>query len=117
MKQTVPRLSRVAVFMSPYQVPSVGEHLLKDTEIAATTLGVHVDVIRVEQVAGTYDAHRDVVEVLRDLGYVEGRNLEVERRHADGRPERLLRSQPSSYSSTWTSWSRPVPLRSGPPRR
>ena len=37
----------------------------------------------------TYDARRDVVEVLRELGYVEGRNLEVERRYADGRPERL----------------------------
>jgi hypothetical protein len=29
---------------------------------------------------GTYDPRRDVVEVLRELGYVEGRNLEVERR-------------------------------------
>jgi putative ABC transport system substrate-binding protein len=38
---------------------------------------------------GTYDPRRDVVEVLRDLGYVEGRNLEVERRNADGRAERL----------------------------
>jgi putative ABC transport system substrate-binding protein len=53
MKQAVPGLSRVAVFMSPYrQVPSVGEHMLRDTEIAATALGVHLDVIRVEQVAG-----------------------------------------------------------------
>jgi hypothetical protein len=26
---------------------------------------------------------------LRELGYVEGRNLAVERRFADGRPERL----------------------------
>jgi putative ABC transport system substrate-binding protein len=38
---------------------------------------------------GTYDARRDVVEVMRELGYVEGRNLEVERRNADGRAERL----------------------------
>jgi putative ABC transport system substrate-binding protein len=37
----------------------------------------------------TYDARRDVVVVLRDLGYVEGRNLAVERRYADGRVERL----------------------------
>jgi len=37
----------------------------------------------------TYDARRDVVEVMRELGYVEGRNLEVERRNADGRVERL----------------------------
>jgi len=37
----------------------------------------------------TYDARRDVIVVLQDLGYVEGRNLEVERRYADGRVERL----------------------------
>jgi putative ABC transport system substrate-binding protein len=36
-----------------------------------------------------YDARRDVVVVLRDLSYVEGRNLEVERRYADGRVDRL----------------------------
>lgn len=36
-----------------------------------------------------YDARRDVVAVLQDLGYVEGRNLEVERRYADGRADRL----------------------------
>ena len=51
LKQAVPGLSRVAVFMSPYRTaPSVGEHMLRDTEIAATALGVHLDVIRVEQV-------------------------------------------------------------------
>jgi putative tryptophan/tyrosine transport system substrate-binding protein len=38
---------------------------------------------------GTYDARRDVIVVLRDLGYVEGRNLAVERRYADGFVERL----------------------------
>jgi putative ABC transport system substrate-binding protein len=37
----------------------------------------------------TYDARRDFVVVLQDLGYVEGRNLEVERRYAEGRVERL----------------------------
>ena len=37
----------------------------------------------------TYDARRDLVAVLRDLGYVEGQNLKVERRHADGHVERL----------------------------
>jgi putative ABC transport system substrate-binding protein len=51
MKQILPGLSRVAVFMSPYrEVPSVGEHLLRDTESAAHTLGVHLDTIRVQQV-------------------------------------------------------------------
>ena len=37
----------------------------------------------------TYDARRDIVVALQDLGYVEGRNLEVERRYAAGRVERL----------------------------
>ena len=37
----------------------------------------------------TYDARRDLVEVLRELGYVKGRNLKVERRYAGGRAERL----------------------------
>jgi len=37
----------------------------------------------------TYDARRDLIMVLRELDYVEGRNLEVERRNADGRVERL----------------------------
>ena len=37
----------------------------------------------------TYDARRDIVVALKDLGYVEGRNLEVERRYAAGRVERL----------------------------
>jgi putative ABC transport system substrate-binding protein len=41
------------------------------------------------QPSGMYDGRRDLVEVLRELGYVEGRNLEVERRYADGRVERL----------------------------
>jgi putative tryptophan/tyrosine transport system substrate-binding protein len=41
------------------------------------------------QPPGTYDAQRDLVEVLHELGYGEGPNLEVERRYADGRVERL----------------------------
>jgi hypothetical protein len=41
------------------------------------------------QPTATYDGRRDLVEVLRELGYVGGRNLEVERRYADGRIERL----------------------------
>ena len=62
MKQMVPRLSRVVVFMSPYRdVPSVGEHLLRDTEIAATTLGVHVAVIRVEQVGDLEGAFKTAI--------------------------------------------------------
>lgn len=36
-----------------------------------------------------YAVHRGFLEVLRGLGFVEGRNLEVEHRYADGRAERL----------------------------
>ena len=39
--------------------------------------------------AATYDARRDLIEILRELGYVEGQNLQVERRFALGRAERL----------------------------
>jgi putative tryptophan/tyrosine transport system substrate-binding protein len=39
--------------------------------------------------ASTYDSRSDIVEVLREVGYVEGRNLTVERRYADGRVDRL----------------------------
>jgi ABC-type uncharacterized transport system substrate-binding protein len=35
------------------------------------------------------DSRRDLTEVLRERGYVEGQNLAVERRYADGRVERL----------------------------
>jgi putative ABC transport system substrate-binding protein len=38
--------------------------------------------------SGMYDARRDLVEVLREVGYVEGQNLAVEQRYANGR-ERL----------------------------
>ena len=33
---------------------------------------------------------------LRDLGYIEGKNIEIERRFADGPPERFPRSRPNS---------------------
>jgi putative tryptophan/tyrosine transport system substrate-binding protein len=38
---------------------------------------------------GMYDSRRNLTDVLRERGYVEGRNLAVERRYADGRVERL----------------------------
>jgi putative ABC transport system substrate-binding protein len=34
-------------------------------------------------------SHLHVIEVLRELGYVEGQNLMVERRYADGKTDRL----------------------------
>jgi ABC-type uncharacterized transport system substrate-binding protein len=39
---------------------------------------------------GTYSGTLHVIEVLRELGYVAGRNLEVEGRYAEGRADRLL---------------------------
>ena len=55
LKQSVPGLSHIAVFMSPYrEVPAVGERYLRDTEIAARTLGVRTEVIQVDQ-AGDLD--------------------------------------------------------------
>ena len=39
--------------------------------------------------SGMYDSRHDLIEVLRELGYVEGRNLEVRQRYADGRVEQL----------------------------
>lgn len=35
------------------------------------------------------DTARGIPDALRDLGYVEGRNLLIDRRYADGKPERL----------------------------
>ena len=64
MKQTIPGLSRIAVFMSPYrELPSVGEIFLRDTEIAAKTSGVHVDVIRVEQVGDLEGAFKAAIRI------------------------------------------------------
>src|SRR5262245_37336925 len=39
--------------------------------------------------SATYDSRTDLVTVLREFGYVEGQNLTVERRYANGRVERL----------------------------
>jgi putative ABC transport system substrate-binding protein len=39
--------------------------------------------------AATYDPRRDLVALLRELGYVKGQNLHVEQRYAGGRAERL----------------------------
>ena len=52
----------------------------------------------------TYDARRDVVVVLQDLGYVEGRNLAVERRYADG----MVSQQDKMKVCNSKAWTRKV---------
>ena len=42
-------------------------------------------------------------EGLRELGYVEGENIVIECRYAEGRPERSRRSRPSWSGCRWTS--------------
>ena len=51
-----------------------------------------------ESVANGVDAF---LHKLRDLGWVEGRNLEIEYRWADGSVDRCPRSRPTSCSATW----------------
>ena len=46
---------------------------------------------------------------LRELGWIEGRNVAIEYRWAEGRTERLPRSRPSSSGSRSTSLSRSEP--------
>jgi putative ABC transport system substrate-binding protein len=60
LKEALPNLSRVAVLMSPYTgVESLGEHFLKQTEAAAQVVGVHLQVLRIEEpadLAGAFQA-------------------------------------------------------------
>ena len=46
------------------------------------------------------------VQRLRELGWIEGRTVAIEYRWAEGRPERTLRSRPSSSGSRSMSLSR-----------
>jgi putative ABC transport system substrate-binding protein len=42
---------------------------------------------------------------LRNLGYIEGRNIAFEYRYTDGKPDRLLGLRPSWWTSRWiSSW-------------
>ena len=47
-------------------------------------------------------AARAFLRGLRDLGYVEGQNIILERRSAEGRPERMATSSPNWSVSRWT---------------
>ena len=42
-------------------------------------------------------------EGLRDLGYIEGRNIAIEYRSAEGRPERLMAAATELTRLPWTS--------------
>lgn len=47
LRDAVPRLVRVAVLMSPYEPPSLGERLLKETETGARALGIETRALRI----------------------------------------------------------------------
>jgi putative tryptophan/tyrosine transport system substrate-binding protein len=52
LKEALPNITRVAALMSPYRgvgVEAIGEGLLKATEAAARAVGVHLQVLRIEQ--------------------------------------------------------------------
>ena len=52
LKEALPNISRVAVLMSSYRgSPFLGEDLLKATETAARVVGVHLQVLRIEEPA------------------------------------------------------------------
>src|SRR5882724_8686459 len=52
--------------------------------------------------------------ILRELGYVEGQNLVIERRFAEGRLDRLPPDWRESWCSVrWTYWPLSAQLRSG----
>jgi len=62
LKEALPNISRVAVLMSPFRTaPALGEHFLKQTESAAQVVGVHLQVLRIEEAAdleGAFQAAR-----------------------------------------------------------
>ena len=49
IKEAVPMLSRVAALTSPFRPPALGEIFVSQTEAAARTLGLHLDLYRVER--------------------------------------------------------------------
>lgn len=55
LRDAVPRLARVAVLMSRYDPPSLGERLLTETEAGARTLGIQTQALRIAT-AGELDA-------------------------------------------------------------
>jgi putative ABC transport system substrate-binding protein len=67
LKEALPTLSRVAVLMSPYrEVASVGQRYLRETEEAASTLGLRLRVIRVEAAADLDAAFQTATESKAD---------------------------------------------------
>jgi putative tryptophan/tyrosine transport system substrate-binding protein len=59
IKEAVPTLSRVAALTSPFRPPALGEIFVRQTEAAARTLGLRLDLYRVERsgdLAGAFQA-------------------------------------------------------------
>jgi putative ABC transport system substrate-binding protein len=59
IKETVPMLSRVGALSSPFIPPALGEIFVRQTETAARTLGLRLDLYRVERsddLAGAFQA-------------------------------------------------------------
>jgi putative tryptophan/tyrosine transport system substrate-binding protein len=59
IKEAVPTLSRVAALTSPFRPPALGEIFVRQTEAAARTLGLRLDLYRVEgsgDLAGAFQA-------------------------------------------------------------
>jgi putative ABC transport system substrate-binding protein len=76
-------------FLSGVTVGLLGAPLAAEGQPAGKVYRLGILILGGPPPPGTYDARRDVVQVLRELGYVEGQNLEVERRYADGSVDRL----------------------------
>jgi len=71
LKEALPSLSRIAVFMSPYRaVPSIGEQLLRETEAAAATLRLRVQIVRVEESADLEGSFQAATRNRADAGVI-----------------------------------------------
>ena len=69
-------------------------------------VGLVANAAPVSELAGPDPAgltFRAFVHGLRALGYVEGQNLVLERRSAEGKSGRFTRSPPNSLASMWMS--------------
>jgi putative ABC transport system substrate-binding protein len=61
LRDAVPNLVRVAVLTSPYNPPSLGDRLLKETAAGARVLGIQIQVLRIVSSAELDDAFKAAV--------------------------------------------------------